>query len=231
MAKGKFDETGEQIVDELQSALRKVGRRLRDRRNKESEKLRDDRRRASETDGTMSDVADAASSKTDDRFDFDLDDVRTSDINDLTDAEWDALQGELTDSELAGLLRPTTPTQEIRDAVQNGSGPQRDPLYPDIEVDRLEADHIIPLREIVEMDGFRDLTWEQMRDVVNLRENFWGLSKPINASKGDTSPFDYTGHSNVDKYGELTPEARDLLDSMGEEALEALQKKIMRYLS
>lgn len=127
---------------------------------------------------------------------------------------------------LAKDLRPDTPNQSVRDSVQGKPGPdgkQSDPLYPDIRTDRLEADHVVPLRAFVEMDGFKNLTRDQQVEVANLADNFWGLSKPINASKGGRTPDGWGGHS---QHGPLSPEAQSLLDSNFLDGLAAIRDKI-----
>ncbi|GAA4771512.1 glycohydrolase toxin TNT-related protein [Microbacterium gilvum] len=159
-----------------------------------------------------------------------LDDGRRPD--DLDDAEWRDQVSQLDDRRLAELLRARTPDQAMRDAVQGplgDDGLQPDPLYPDeqdLRRERLEADHIIPLRRIVEMDGFRDLTWSQMLEVVNLPENFLGLSDRVNASKGDRMPGEWDGHS---EFGPLSPERRRWLDERSLDALDALEEKIIGF--
>ena len=49
-----------------------------------------------------------------------------------------------------------------------------DPIYG-YEVDTLEADHIMPLKEITEQSGFDQLSFEDQKAIANLEENFMGL--------------------------------------------------------
>lgn len=130
---------------------------------------------------------------------------------------------------IADDLRPETPTKSVRDSVQGRpgrDGKQPDPLDPSIRRTRLEADHVVPLRNLVEMDGFKNLTRDQQIEVANLADNFWGLSKPMNASKGAKNPHEWLGHS---QRGPLSPGARDLLNNKYLDALAALRKKIDSY--
>ncbi|WP_373460747.1 glycohydrolase toxin TNT-related protein [Agromyces ramosus] len=89
----------------------------------------------------------------------------------------------LNGRELARALRDETPTPALRVMVNQGS-PGHDPIYTNVSATTLEADHIHPLVQIVDMPGFRDLTWEQMLEVVNLADNFVGLEGGSNSSKG-----------------------------------------------
>ncbi|MER2077334.1 ribonuclease YeeF family protein [Psychrobacillus psychrotolerans] len=78
-------------------------------------------------------------------------------------------------------LRKKTPSNDIRKMV-NPDGPKVDPVYG-YEVDKFEADHIVSMKEITEMDGFNRLTREQQIETLNLKDNFVGLGKSSNASK------------------------------------------------
>lgn len=53
-----------------------------------------------------------------------------------------------------------------------------DPIYG-YEVDTLEADHIMPLKEITEQSGFDLLSFEDQKAIANLEENFMGLGKQM----------------------------------------------------
>jgi hypothetical protein len=52
---------------------------------------------------------------------------------------------------------------------------------------RLEADHIVCVREIVELDGFKDLPWKQQKAIVDMRENMIAMDEFANASKNDVA--------------------------------------------
>lgn len=53
-----------------------------------------------------------------------------------------------------------------------------DPIYG-YKVDTLEADHIMPLKEITEQSGFDQLSFEDQKAIANLEENFMGLGKQM----------------------------------------------------
>lgn len=122
-------------------------------------------------------------------------------------------------------LRQKTPTQKIRDSV-NPPGPKRDPIYG-FNVDKLEADHIVPMKDIVDMPGFDRLTEAQKVEVLNLRENFVGLSKSSNSSKGAKSWSAWEGHS---RHGPIPPDVRKEMLKREERARQALQDAINERL-
>jgi hypothetical protein len=136
----------------------------------------------------------------------------------------------MTSGELAEHFRPMTPTPEIRDMVQGEyeRGIERpDPAQPDYRPTVFEADHIIPLREIVDLPGFRDLTHDQMLAIVNLEENFWGLGRRTNASKGSKLLPEWPGHP---EFSAITPETRAMLRTISNDALDAVTDAIADFL-
>ena len=81
-------------------------------------------------------------------------------------------------------LRDHSPTDEIRDMVNEGiEFPIPDPALPGLMADKFEADHIVSMKNIVRMEGFEKLTYEQQLEVLNNPINFVGLSKSANTSK------------------------------------------------
>lgn len=128
-------------------------------------------------------------------------------------------------SDTYNALRKVSPSQEIRDSV-NPEGRKFDPVYG-YEVDRLEADHIVPLKEITEMPGFDELTFDQQVEIANLKENFMGLGKPTNASKGAKKMTEWKGHS---KKGPIPDSVRDYLLERDGQAREAIGKAIAERL-
>lgn len=122
-------------------------------------------------------------------------------------------------------LRKESPSQEIRDAI-NKDGKKIDPVYG-YEVERLEADHIMPLKEITEQPGFDKLTYEQQLEVANLPENFMGLGRSTNASKGAKSISEWTGHS---KLGPIPDDVQIKLNKIDKQARKAVTKAIMERL-
>jgi chemotaxis protein histidine kinase CheA len=95
--------------------------------------------------------------------------------------------------ELYEHLRKETPTADVRDTINDVPGPKRDPVYG-YEVDTLEADHIVSMQRITEMEGFNQLSWDDQLAVLNNPENFMGLGKSTNSSKGAKSWLEWEGH-------------------------------------
>ncbi|MCB2343406.1 hypothetical protein, partial [Clostridium estertheticum] len=82
-------------------------------------------------------------------------------------------------------LRRKTPSNAIRKMV-NPAGTKVDPVYG-YTVEKLEADHIVSMKVITDMKGFSQLSEQQQIEILNLKDNFFGLSKSSNASKGAKS--------------------------------------------
>ncbi|WP_206671189.1 hypothetical protein [Clostridium estertheticum] len=82
-------------------------------------------------------------------------------------------------------LRTKTPSNAIRKMV-NPVGTKVDPVYG-YTVEKLEADHIVSMKVITDMKGFSQLSEQQQIEILNLKDNFVGLSKSSNASKGAKS--------------------------------------------
>ncbi|MCG7315356.1 hypothetical protein MHL30_19900 [Priestia flexa] len=122
-------------------------------------------------------------------------------------------------------LRKKTPSNDVRKMV-NPDGPKVDPVYG-YEVDKFEADHIVSMKEITEMDGFGRLTREQQIEILNLKDNFVGLGKSSNASKGAHSWADWKGHS---KMGEVPVNVRMEMLEKEKQARESLKIAIEERL-
>lgn len=122
-------------------------------------------------------------------------------------------------------LRKKTPNNQIRKKV-NPEGPKIDPVYG-YEVQKLEADHIVSMKEITEFEGFNQLTKEAQIEVLNLEENFVGLGKSTNASKGAHNWSEWRGHS---KLGDVPEEVRQQMLKLEVQAREALKKAIEERL-
>lgn len=97
-------------------------------------------------------------------------------------------------------LRPLSPGKHPMKAELNQQyGPFRDPAY-DIDITgTYDLDHVIPLREVVEMPGFLDLTPSNQLAVANLPENLVRMSPATNRSRGDLrfSEWIDKGHSQL----------------------------------
>ena len=67
-----------------------------------------------------------------------------------------------------------------------------DPALPGRKVESFEADHIVPMNNIVRMEGFEKLTFKQQLEVLNNPKNFIGLSEAANKSKKEKSYSEWT---------------------------------------
>jgi hypothetical protein len=81
-----------------------------------------------------------------------------------------------------------------------------DPAIPGKFITRnLEADHIVSMKKIAEMDGFDLLTEAQQVQILNNPENFIGLTKTANTSKGLKSFMEWVTYKkeNIDSNPEF----------------------------
>jgi hypothetical protein len=117
--------------------------------------------------------------------------------------------------------RRQTPNQAMRDMV-NPVGPKIDPVYG-YPVNRLEADHIVPYIEVMEMPGLAGLPRADVIDILNFPGNFMGLGKSTNTSLGAKSWNDWPGHSRL---GPVPENVRTNMLQAEVEAREALQRAI-----
>ncbi|MCI1696866.1 DUF4280 domain-containing protein [Aneurinibacillus aneurinilyticus] len=137
---------------------------------------------------------------------------------------------QITDEEYK-MLRDETPTPQIRKQVNKGHDKKavtEDPVLPGKTFKgSLEADHIVPMDKITKMDGFGKLTEEQKLEVLNNPENFIGLSKSANTSKGSKSYEEWT-HYKKDKPGqiEVDPDFRNKMIKKERELERKLQQQI-----
>lgn len=81
-------------------------------------------------------------------------------------------------------LRGDTPDKALRDRVIERFGPQPDGW---------EADHVVPVRRIVQIPGFLRLSPKDQLEVVNLDENVFPNTKRYNASRRDKLPSEWPG--------------------------------------
>lgn len=93
------------------------------------------------------------------------------------------------DDELYEKLRKKTPNSKIRKMVNKGVKlPMKDPVLPGKMITKpLQADHIVSMDRITRMEGFEKLTFEQQVEILNMEENFVGISEAANKSKGPKS--------------------------------------------
>lgn len=85
----------------------------------------------------------------------------------------------------------------------------------------------MPLKEIIEQSGLDQLSFEDQKAIANLEENFMGLGKQTNASKGAKSISAWSGHS---KLGAIAEEAQQFLNQKDEAARAAIAKAISERL-
>jgi hypothetical protein len=81
-------------------------------------------------------------------------------------------------------LRSAAPGERARDAALKGVtgdqiGKLKTPPQP------LQAEHIVSVREVSDMDGFKDLAWSDQKAIVDMKENLVAMDGAANASKGD----------------------------------------------
>ncbi|MNJ38041.1 putative deoxyribonuclease RhsA [compost metagenome] len=83
-------------------------------------------------------------------------------------------------------LRSRTPSKEIQAMVNEDIVlPMKDPALPGLEVTKpMHADHVVPMKQITEMDGFNRLTFDKQLEVLNHKPNFSPLSETANTSRG-----------------------------------------------
>ena len=124
-------------------------------------------------------------------------------------------KGSLTPEEY-DKLRSKTPNDDMRDLV-NKNNPTTEPIYGYklSKGTRLEADHIVSMKIITQMEGFSELSEGNQVQVLNDTTNFQGLDRRTNASKGPKSWAEWEGHS-------------EFQDKKSKEKFEKVKKKMVR---
>ena len=91
-------------------------------------------------------------------------------------------------------LRKQTPSRKVRQKInENNVIGADDPAIPGKKIEgALEADHIVSMDKITKMENFDKLSTENKLKVLNYEDNFTGLSKSANASKGAKSYSEWT---------------------------------------
>jgi hypothetical protein len=101
----------------------------------------------------------------------------------LAGRERDAARSQLS---LYDRIRAATPSDSARERALSGvTTDQIGPLKT--QATALQADHIISVREVSEMEGFADLPWADQKAIVDMKENLIAMDGAANASKGDRS--------------------------------------------
>jgi uncharacterized Zn-binding protein involved in type VI secretion len=99
-------------------------------------------------------------------------------------------------------LRARTPSKEIQTMVNEKVVlPMKDPALPGLEITKpLHADHVVPMKQITEMDGFNKLSFNNQLEVLNHKQNFAPLSETANTSRGAKTYEQWTRYKkgNVD---------------------------------
>lgn len=113
-------------------------------------------------------------------------------------------------------------SKELYDELRDGTP---DPAIPGKYItDRLQADHIVSMKNIEKMENFDKLTKEQQLKVLNNEENFLGLSEAANKSKGAKPYSDWTIYKK--EKIEVNPKFREEMIKKEKELEMNLQKQI-----
>src|SRR5581483_7424232 len=97
--------------------------------------------------------------------------------------------------------REGTPSRPVKKTIRTKPGARkaadRDPAFPQLKVESVEVDHIVTMKEISEMEGFKDLNTDYQQEVLNYADNLEAVSAPLNSSRGDTPYAKYEGHKGL----------------------------------
>ncbi|SME72281.1 hypothetical protein BACERE00198_03986 [Bacillus cereus] len=135
----------------------------------------------------------------------------------------------ITDEEYEALRKKTT--AKIRKQVNKGHNKKietEDQALPGKTfIGSLEADHIVSMDRIANMDGFGNLTEKQQLEVLNNPENFTGLSKSANTSKQSKSYEEWTHYKKrTPDEIEVSPDFRSKMITREKQLERILQKQI-----
>ena len=92
----------------------------------------------------------------------------------------------------------------------------------------MEADHIVPMKEITGMPGFSQLSRADQLDILNMSDNFVGLSRSANPSKGSQSFGEWLQHKGTGT--PVSPALRNEYMMKEAELKRKLQEEIKRRL-
>jgi hypothetical protein len=93
--------------------------------------------------------------------------------------------------------RAASPSTTAREAVLKRAG-YRDELSGKASSE-LEADHTVPLSDIVNMKGFDELDWASQREILNRLDNLVSMDGPANRSKGAQSWHEWLENNPYDQ--------------------------------
>jgi uncharacterized Zn-binding protein involved in type VI secretion len=127
-------------------------------------------------------------------------------------------------------LRARTPSKEIQAMVNKGIVlPMKDPALPGLEITKpLHADHVVPMKQITQMDGFNRLSVENQVEVLNYKPNFSPLSETANTSRGAKTYEQWTSYK---KGGvDVDPQFRSSMMERASKLEVELQEKIYSLL-
>ena len=79
------------------------------------------------------------------------------------------------------------------------------------------------MKKIISMPGFMNLSDQAKMDVLNLEDNFIGVGKATNASRGAKSWSEWKGNP---KYGEIADDTRAQMIELEKNAYDVLQRTI-----
>lgn len=122
-------------------------------------------------------------------------------------------------------VRAASPRETVRrDVIKRASGLDQVSGRPPL-TGKLQADHVVPVREIVDMPGFSRLDWEDQMAIADWRNNLRAVDARVNASRGDTS-----WSEAFPQRGTYTPDALQRIADYEEQMRQELQQEIDRRL-
>ncbi|MGB7548940.1 MAG: DUF4157 domain-containing protein [Terracidiphilus sp.] len=141
-----------------------------------------------------------------------------------------ALEGIEQEAKAANLslydrLRAAAPSEEAKERALKGiTVDQVGPLKT--KPSSLQVDHIVPVDEIADMEGFKDLTWKDQKRIVDMKENLVVMDGSANASKSNRTWRSWPQWSTY--YDELT---KTKMIGAEDKARAAIQAEIERLKS
>ena len=119
-------------------------------------------------------------------------------------------------------VRAASPTERVREQVLKRARGLDEVSGAVPPSGALDVDHIIPLRDITEMPGFRNLPWEDQVDIANMLENLKAVDRTANRSRQALSWAEWPGRT------QYTPEALTQIGKQEQAAKAAIQAEIAK---